>query len=108
MAKSFEVEVRSKALSGKWPTSVYAVSKAFLSVYTKILARQPIILEHGIQVYCCCPGFCDTDLTAGCGAKKLPATGAGELYELVLLPHELNPKIQGGFWREWKWDSIDG
>lgn len=107
VAQKFETEVRSNALSKGWPTSVYAVSKAFLSVYTKILARDPAIVENGVQVYCCCPGFCDTDLTAGCGAKKSPVTGAGELYQLIRLPHVLDPATQGGFWRELTWEKID-
>jgi NAD(P)-dependent dehydrogenase (short-subunit alcohol dehydrogenase family) len=107
VAQKFEIEVRSNALSKGWPTSVYAVSKAFLSVYTKILARDPAILGNGVQVYCCCPGFCDTDLVTGRGATKSPALGAAELYELIKLPHVIDPAIQGGFWRELAWEKID-
>lgn len=48
-----------------WPVdpSVYAVSKAALNAYTRILARK----YPSICINCVCPGFVKTDINLGVG-----------------------------------------
>jgi len=63
----------------------YGLSKALLSVYTTLLARQnPTML-----ISCITPGFINTQLTAGYGSKKGPAEGTLAIKKCLLedLPH---------------------
>ena len=49
----------------------YGLSKAMITQYTMLLAKQ----NPALVVSCCTPGFIDTKLTAGFGASKKPAEG---------------------------------
>ena len=103
---SYESEIRDNVLRKKWPTSVYAMSKLFLSVWTKIIIRQNFVQEKNIQVYSCCPGWCKTDLTAGSKAPRSAEDGASVITDLYLLPWNIQSN-QGGFYKEGFWKSID-
>lgn len=94
----YEKEIRDQKLCKDWPSSVYAISKLLLSVYTKVLSRQNVIVEKDIQVYAACPGWCQTDLTKGSGAKKTAEEGAGHICELVRFKDGIDPEHQGGFY----------
>lgn len=66
----------------------YGVSKALLSCYTMLLAK-----EHPeITVSCVSPGFINTKLTAGFGAPKPPEEGT------VSIRHCLFEKLDGNGW----------
>ena len=45
-----------------WGNSNYGMSKLALIAVTKIWACEEA--RNGIQVNCCCPGYCDTDMTS--------------------------------------------
>lgn len=107
IVERYETEVRDNIQCKKWPNSVYALSKLFLSVWTKIISRQNFVQEKNIQVYACCPGWCKTDLTAGSKAPRSPEDGASVITDLYLLPFLINNN-QGGFYQENTWQKIDG
>jgi len=58
----------------------YGLSKALLSVYTTLLARQCPTLV----VSCITPGFINTQLTAGYGSKKDPSEGTLAIKKCLL------------------------
>ena len=45
-----------------WGNSNYGMSKLALVAMTKVWAREEA--ENGIKINCCCPGYCDTDMTS--------------------------------------------
>ena len=60
----------------------YGLSKAAVAQYTKVLAH-----EHpNIMSSCCTPGFINTALTKGWGAKKSPAEGTPAIKKLLFEP----------------------
>jgi carbonyl reductase 1 len=63
----------------------YGLSKALLASYTRLLAK-----ETKWQVSCCTPGFIDTKLTAGWGAKKTPEEGTLAIKKCLFEPLEGN------------------
>lgn len=83
-----------------WPRSTYAVSKIGVTALTKVLAREE---KRNILINCCCPGYCNTDMTSGKGPKS-PEEGAESLLHLALLPKDskLNGKFTSGS-RELVW-----
>ena len=58
----------------------YGLSKACLTAYTVILAKQ----HPNLAINCCSPGFINTDLTAGHGATKPPEEGTVAIKHLLL------------------------
>ncbi len=56
-----------------WGNSNYGMSKLSLIAMTKVWARREGC--HGIKVNCCCPGYCDTDMTSHKGVRD-PSDGA--------------------------------
>ena len=58
-------------IENNWPNTCYGMSKLCLSIFTKLLAEQ----EKGMKVNCCCPGYCDTDMSSHRGTRS-PADGA--------------------------------
>jgi carbonyl reductase 1 len=56
-----------------WGGSNYGMSKLAVIAATRIWAREEA--EHGIKVNCCCPGYCDTDMTSHRGTRS-PEDGA--------------------------------
>jgi carbonyl reductase 1 len=56
-----------------WGNSNYGMSKLALVAMTKVWAREEA--SNGIKVNCCCPGYCDTDMTSHKGPRP-PSEGA--------------------------------
>eukprot|EP00560_Eucampia_antarctica_P003381 CAMPEP_0197832416 /NCGR_PEP_ID=MMETSP1437-20131217/14667_1 /TAXON_ID=49252 ORGANISM="Eucampia antarctica, Strain CCMP1452" /NCGR_SAMPLE_ID=MMETSP1437 /ASSEMBLY_ACC=CAM_ASM_001096 /LENGTH=293 /DNA_ID=CAMNT_0043435791 /DNA_START=121 /DNA_END=1002 /DNA_ORIENTATION=+ len=56
-----------------WGSSNYGMSKLALIAATKVWARNE--MNHTVKVNCCCPGYCDTDMTSHKGPRH-PSEGA--------------------------------
>uniref|UniRef100_A0A7S1Z725 Carbonyl reductase n=1 Tax=Ditylum brightwellii TaxID=49249 RepID=A0A7S1Z725_9STRA len=56
-----------------WGRSNYGMSKLAVIVATRIWAKEEA--ANGISVNCCCPGYCDTDMTSHRGSRP-PEEGA--------------------------------
>lgn len=56
-----------------WGNSNYGMSKLAVIAATRIWAREEAV--NGIRVNCCCPGYCDTDMTSHKGPRS-PEDGA--------------------------------
>ena len=70
----FEADVLDGTHSKKgWGNSNYGLSKLALIAATRIMARDEAV--NGIKVNCCCPGYCDTDMTSHMGPRP-PSEGA--------------------------------
>ena len=54
-----------------WGSSNYGLSKLAVIAATRVHARE----NPGILANCCCPGYCDTDMTSH-GGTRPPAEGA--------------------------------
>ncbi len=50
-----------------WPKSIYGMSKLGINLYCSILGKDKEIIDRGIQVYSCCPGYVKTDMTGNKG-----------------------------------------
>mmetsp|Transcript_13848 Transcript_13848/g.18495 ORF Transcript_13848/g.18495 Transcript_13848/m.18495 type:complete len:253 (+) Transcript_13848:18-776(+) len=83
LVREFESDVAegNHAQNG-WGNSNYGFSKLGLIAYTKLLSRD-------IQANCCCPGYCDTDMTSHKGPRS-PAQGARNAVMLALPSCSLN------------------
>ncbi|KAL7552842.1 hypothetical protein ACHAWF_016088 [Thalassiosira exigua] len=74
LVDKFESDVMSgRHISEGWGGSNYGLSKLALIAITKVWAREEAI--NGIAVNCCCPGYCDTDMTSHRGPRP-PSEGA--------------------------------
>ncbi|KAI8464174.1 MAG: short chain dehydrogenase/reductase [Monoraphidium minutum] len=87
-----------------WPNSMYGVSKALETAYTRVLALQ--LEGRGIMVNACCPGWCATDMSSW-GGPKSAADGADTPFWLATLPPPGaaaggggGAMETGGFWRD--------
>ena len=89
-----------------WCKNTYAFSKICLNLYTKILANRMEILEKGIQVYSCCPGWVRTDMGGQNAYRSLEEGVVCPVY-LVNLPHQMNQDLQGNFFYDCKVTSIE-
>eukprot|EP01034_Spumella_vulgaris_P030089 gene30089-37249_t len=74
-----------------FPNSNYGFSKLILIAATKIYARQ----EPRILINACCPGYCDTDMTAHKGPRTA-VDGAKNATLLVFLPE--GSEVTGKFY----------
>ena len=64
LLKEFESSVADNSCAEKgWSKWVYGVSKLGINLYHKWLGRQEQVVQRGVQVYVCCPGFIQTDMT---------------------------------------------
>jgi hypothetical protein len=54
-----------------WPKWIYGVSKIGINLYAKVLAKFPEVIERKVQVYACCPGYVNTDMTSGKGVLTI-------------------------------------
>jgi len=71
--------------------NAYGLSKACLSVYTMILAK-----EHPeLKINCLSPGFIDTAIVAGFGAKKPPEEGTVSIRHCLFAELEGNGRYYG-------------
>ena len=74
LVNQFEHDVIGGIHSKKgWGNSNYGMSKLALVAMTKVWAREEA--SNGIKVNCCCPGYCDTDMTSHKGPRP-PSDGA--------------------------------
>ena len=78
-----------------WPKTAYGVSKAAVTMLTRIQAREQ--KERSILINSCCPGWVRTDM-AGDRAPKSPDQGAITPVKLALLPD--GEKTTGRFWED--------
>ena len=70
----YETDVLDGTYSQKgWGGSNYGMSKLAVMAATRIWAREEA--ANGIKVNCCCPGYCDTDMTSHRGSRS-PNDGA--------------------------------
>jgi len=82
-----------------WSQSMYGISELGLIAHSRILARE--LIQHGILVHACCPGWVQTDMTSGKG-DKTPEEGAETPVWLAtreIAGSEVKDKT-GGFWGE--------
>ncbi|KAI9704001.1 MAG: hypothetical protein M1820_005622 [Bogoriella megaspora] len=81
-----------------WPSAAYATSKAGVTGLTKVVAqaaaRGELGAKEGVLINSCCPGYVNTDMTKGRGAKT-PDQGAQMPVMLAL--KDLGG-ISGEFW----------
>ena len=69
LVNKFENDVKEKKHSERgWGNSNYGFSKLSLIAMTKVWAREES--KNGIAVNCCCPGYCDTDMTSHRGNRS--------------------------------------
>lgn len=96
MVHQFESDVSNGThLEHGWGNSSYGFSKLALIAATKVLARTEA--KYGIKVNCCCPGYCDTDMTSHRGTRH-PNDGAGN----AVLPATMENCPTGEFFANWK------
>jgi len=78
-----------------WPGAAYAVSKAGVIGFTRIIAKEEREKGKGVMVNVCCPGWVKTDMTRDTGAKT-PDQGA---QTPVMLAVEDIGGTTGEFWQ---------
>jgi len=66
-----------------WSGSNYGMSKLGLIAYTLMVAREEETLGSPLKVNCCCPGYCDTDMSSHMGPRS-PEDGARNAAMLAL------------------------
>ena len=79
-----------------WPKWIYAISKIGINHYAKVLCDYEMVMERKIQVYSCCPGYVDTDMSSHKGTLTIQEGALTPVF-LVELPFEVNPEHQGKF-----------
>ena len=79
-----------------WPSSAYMVSKAGVTGMTRLLAREEEQSGGKRLINSCCPGWVDTDMTKGRGAKTVDQ---GAKTPVLLALGDIGGKA-GGFWQE--------
>jgi carbonyl reductase 1 len=84
LLENFFNDVKNNDYEGKWSTSGYGASKAALSLYTRILARD-VKEPHGITFNALCPGFVSTSMSSYQG-HKTPSQGAETPVHCALIP----------------------
>ena len=77
-----------------WPKRPYGISKVLINFFARVYSQEKEILEKGIQVYACCPGWCKTDM-AGDVAPLDPVVGGPNVGFLVDLPWKIDKELQG-------------
>lgn len=83
LVNQFQCDVQKGIhLQRGWGNSNYGLSKLALAAATKIWAREEAI--HGIKVNCCCPGYCNTDMSSHLGPKD-PNEGAKNPFLLATM-----------------------
>ncbi len=82
-----------------WPKSIYGMSKLGINLYCSNLGKEKVIIDRGIQVYSCCPGYVKTDMTGGKGDLTVEE-GARTPIHLIRLPFYIDKKLQGGYFEK--------
>ena len=87
LVNQFESDVQAGTHTRNgWGNSNYGFSKLAVVAATNVLARE----NPGIKVNCCCPGYCDTDMTSHRGPRSA-ADGAQNAVILVTTPAAQTP-----------------
>ena len=98
LVDAFERDVASGTHAQKgWGRSNYGLSKLAVIAATKIHARD----HPSLRVNCCCPGYCDTDMSSHKGPRP-PSEGARS----AVILGTMQPCPTGAFYeneRESKW-----
>jgi len=84
----------SGAKSQGFANSAYGVSKLAINVLTRVLAKKGE--KDGIIVNAACPGWCQTDMTAGSGAPLTSTEGGSRIAFVATDPAA--QKVSGAFW----------
>ena len=97
LVDKFESDVKKGChVQQGWGNSNYGLSKLALIAMTKIWAREET--PNKIAVNCCCPGYCDTDMTSHKGHRS-PEEGARN----AVIPATMeNPPYTGEFYADFK------
>lgn len=98
LMQEFATSVEKGSHERDWPSAAYAVSKAGLIGFTKVIARQNQESGSKTLINSCCPGYVKTDMTRG-GGTKTPDQGA-EMPVLLALGDVRGSN--GEFWSERK------
>lgn len=100
LAKEYGQGVSDNTYAQKgWTNQLYHVSKLFINVYAKVLGARQDILKRNIQVYACCPGWIQTDMTGHNPAAKPVEQGTVTPLYLFDLPFAVNKELQGQFFQ---------
>jgi len=75
------------------------MSKLGINLYRKILGRSQNVIDKGIQVYSCCPGYVKTDMTGGKGDLDIEEGVKTSIY-LIQMPFKIDKKNQGEFFEK--------
>lgn len=89
-----------------WSKSVYGFSKLIINNYARVLSQRKDVLDKGIQVYACCPGYVATDMSNFKGYRTLEEGAKTPCY-LVNLEYKLNESYQGKFFYDEKVNSLE-
>ena len=81
-----------------WPSAAYAVSKSGITGMTRAIALEEEKRGRGILVNSCCPGYVETDMTKGRGAKSVDE---GARTPVMLALGDIG-NTAGGFWQNEK------
>jgi len=96
LMKEFEEDVQNGVhKKNGWSNSNYGMSKLGVIAATKVFAREEA--RNNIRVNCCCPGYCDTDMTSGMGSRP-PAEGAKN----AVIPATIENPPTGKFFADYK------
>jgi len=107
IVKQFETDMVDESKRSHWLNTIYGSSKLYLSIYAYLLSRTPKVTQKHIQVYACCPGWCQTDMTKGSGAPLTYLQGAETPYFLMTLTDKVDDKYQGLFFSNKTVTSLD-
>ncbi|GAB7364538.1 hypothetical protein MBLNU230_g5345t1 [Neophaeotheca triangularis] len=81
-----------------FPSAAYATSKAGEIAMTKVVAAEEAKRGRGVLLNACCPGYVNTDMTKGRGAKTIDQ---GAQTPVMLALQDIGGK-HGGFWQSEK------
>jgi short-subunit dehydrogenase len=87
-----------------WPKdffNVYGLSKLAINVYHSALSRSELVKKKEVQVYVCCPGYVNTDMSDHQGTLTIEE-GIRTPVFLIEAPFEVKNEWQGSFFYEQK------
>ena len=96
LVHKFETDVVDGTHFAKgWGRSNYSFSKLAIIAMTKVWAREEA--GNNIKINCCCPGYCDTDMTSHQGTRS-PEEGAKN----AVLPATMNQCPTGEYFSDFE------
>ena len=96
LVNKYEHDVdEGKHIARGWGDSNYGFSKLSVIAMTKVWAREES--KNGIAVNCCCPGYCDTDMTSHKGHRS-----ATEGAKNAVIPATMENPPAGEFFSDYK------